>query len=78
MRKVYDSETDLLECVHVIMSPTKPESSENELLQEEPIAQRRCRRSRVSKQRAKALISEYCTRSKTGDNVKLKPKKRNY
>jgi len=72
MRKVYDDETDLLEHVHIIMSTIKPERSVNEQ-PEETTAQRRRRRTRVSKQRAKVLITEYCTR-----NIKVSVNKRNY
>lgn len=76
MRKVYNDDTDLLEYVHIIMSTIKPECSINEQ-QEETIAQRRRRRTRVSKQRAKVLITEYCTR-KIADNIKFQTNKRNY
>ncbi len=76
MRKVYNDDTNLLECVHIIMSTIKPECSINEQ-QEETIAQRRRRRTRVSKQRAKVLITEYCTR-KIADNIKIPTNKRNY
>ena len=78
MRKIYNDDTDLLEYVHIIMSTIKPECPQNDQsTQEETIAQRRCRRSRVSKQRAKVLITEYCTR-KIVDNIKLCSNKRNY
>jgi len=76
MRKVYNNDTDLLECVHIIMSTIKPECSINEQ-QEEPIEQRRRQRTRVSKQRAKVLITKYCTR-KIVDNIKVSTNKRNY
>jgi hypothetical protein len=76
MRKVYNDDTDLLEHVHIIMSTIKPEGSIHEQ-QDETIAQRRRRRTRVSKQRAKLLITEYCTR-KIADNIKLSTNKRNY
>lgn len=74
MRKVYNSDTDLLEYVNIIMSTVKPECSTNEQQQqEEPIIiQRRPRRTRISKQRAKVLITEYCTRKISDIN------KRNY
>ncbi len=74
MRKVYDDDTDLLEHVYIIMSKIKPtECSVNE----ESTAQRRHQRARVSKQRAKVLITEYCTR-KIVDNIKCQGNKRNY
>jgi hypothetical protein len=76
MRKVYDDETDLLEHVHIIMSTIKPECPVDEQ-QEETIAQRHRRRTRVSKQRAKVLITEYCTR-KIADNIKVSGNKRNH
>lgn len=74
MRKVYNDDTDLLEYVHIIMSTIKPECSMSE---EETIAERRRRPTRVSKQRAKVLITEYCTR-KIADNIKISSNKRNY
>jgi hypothetical protein len=79
MRKIYNDDTDLLEYVHIIMSTIKPECPQNDQSsQEETIEQRRRRRSsRVSKQRAKVLITEYCTR-KIVDNIKLYSNKRNY
>jgi hypothetical protein len=76
MRKVYNNDTDLLECVHIIMSTIKPECSINEQ-QEETIEQRRRQRTRVSKQRAKVLITKYCTR-KIVDHIKVSTNKRNY
>jgi hypothetical protein len=76
MRKVYNDETDLLEHVHIIMSTIKPECSMDEQ-QEETVAERRRRRARISKQRAKVLITEYCTRKIT-DNIKVQTNKRNY
>ncbi|UJR15009.1 hypothetical protein I4U23_001986 [Adineta vaga] len=76
MRKVYDDDTDLLDQVHIIMSTIKPECSLNEQ-HEESIAQRHRRHTRVSKQRAKVLITGYCSR-KIADNVKIAINKRNY
>jgi hypothetical protein len=76
MRKVYNDDTDLLEYVHIIMSTIKPEDSHHEQ-QKETITQRCRRPTRVSKQRAKVLITEYCTR-KIVDNIKLHSNKRNY
>ncbi len=76
MRKVYNDDTDILEHVHIIMSTIKPECSINEQ-QEETMAQRSHRRARVSKQRAKVLITEYCSR-KIADNIKVPTNKRNY
>lgn len=75
MRKVYDDDTDLLEHVHIIMSTIKPDYSIQE--QEESMEQRRRRRARVSKQRAKVLITEYCSR-KIVDKIKISANKRNY
>ena len=79
MRKVYDDETDLLEHVHIIMSTVKPDCSVNEQQQqpEETIAQRHRRHTRVSKQRAKVLITEYCTR-RVAENIKISSNKRNH
>ena len=76
MRKVYDEDTALLEHVHIIMSTTKPQCSLQEA-KEEPTVQRRRRPTRVSKQRAKVLITEYCSR-KIVDNVRVPTNKRNY
>ena len=75
MSKVYDGDTDLLEHVHIIMSTIKPEYSIQE--QDESMEQRRRRRTRVSKQRAKVLITEYCSR-KIVDKIKISANKRNY
>ena len=80
MRKVYDDETDLLEHVHIIMSTVKPDCSVDEQQQQQPeetIAQRHRRHGRVSKQRAKVLITEYCTR-RIADNIKISSNKRNH
>ena len=75
MSKVYDGDTDLLEHVHIIMSTIKPEYLIQE--QDESMEQRRRRRTRVSKQRAKVLITEYCSR-KIVDKIKISANKRNY
>ncbi|CAF0823578.1 unnamed protein product [Adineta steineri] len=78
MRKVYDNDTKLLEHVHIIMSTTKPICSINEQKQPEAIVQQRPpRRTRVSKQRARVLITEYCSR-KISDNIKVPTNKRNH
>lgn len=72
IRKIYNHETALLEYVHIIMSTNKPDEG---IEDEQTIGQRRRRRARVSKQRAKALISEYCTR-KIPENIKISTNKR--
>jgi hypothetical protein len=77
MRKVYNDETALLEHVHIIMSTIKPECPVDEPPPEETIAQRHRRRTRVSKQRAKVLITGYCTR-RIADNIKVSSNKRNH
>ena len=65
IRKIYNSDTCLLEYARVIMSTIKPDDEVG----------RQCR-ARVSKQRAKVLISGYCTRGKIPENVKLSTNKR--
>ena len=81
MRKFYNEDTDLLEHVHIVMSTVKPESLSHDRGddddEEETLAQRRRRRTRVSKQRAKVLITEYCTK-KIGENFKRHTNKRNH
>ena len=67
IRKIYNSDTCLLEYARIIMSTVKPD--------DETIVQQR--RARVSKQRAKVLISEYCTR-KLPENLKISTNKRNH
>ena len=76
MRKFYNHDTDLLEHVCVTMSPIKPDSSSDKL-QVATMAERRPRRTRISKQRAKVLITEYCTK-KIGDSPKATTNKRSY
>ncbi|CAF2741845.1 unnamed protein product [Rotaria sp. Silwood2] len=67
MRKLYNHDTDLLEYVYIIMSTIKPTESLNkqqdETLgqqQQQQQPQHRRRQTRISKQRAKVLITEYC------------------
>ncbi|CAF3288160.1 unnamed protein product [Rotaria socialis] len=67
IRKIYNNDTDLLEQVHVVMSKDKPENA---------ITEPRRRHGRISKQRAKLFITEYCTR-KNDDNISFETNKRN-
>ncbi|CAF4105441.1 unnamed protein product [Rotaria sp. Silwood1] len=64
MRKLYNHDTDLLEYVYIIMSTVKPNDSINKQLQQDEILgqqqQHRRQQTRISKQRAKVLITEYC------------------
>ncbi|CAF3744297.1 unnamed protein product [Rotaria sp. Silwood1] len=63
MRKLYNHETNLLEYVYIIMSTIKPNDSINkqdEILGQQQQQQHRRRQTRISKQRAKVLITEYC------------------
>ena len=76
VRKFYNSDTAVLEHVRITMSTSKPASPTDEC-QEETMAQRRRRRTRISKQRAKVLITEYCTK-KIGDSAKVTTNKRSY
>lgn len=61
MRKVYDRDTALLEHVYITMSTARPQHCIHDV-RLESITQRRRRPTRVSKQRAKVLITEYCSR----------------
>ncbi|CAF3751997.1 unnamed protein product [Rotaria socialis] len=60
MRKLYNDDTDLLEYVYIIMSTVKPSDSltkqQDETCEQPPHRQQ----TRVSKQRAKVRITEYC------------------
>lgn len=77
MRKLYNDDTSLLEYVYIIMSTVKPDEPIAKP-KEEPVIQKHHRRhTRISKQRAKVLITEYCTR-KIGDNLKIHSNLRNY
>ncbi|CAF1300776.1 unnamed protein product [Rotaria sordida] len=73
MRKLYNHDTNLLEYVYIIMSTIKPNDSINkqqqqqqqdetlgQQQQQQQQQQHRRRQTRISKQRAKVLITEYC------------------
>ena len=76
MRKLYNDDTDSLEYVYIIMSTIKPKISMNK--QQEGHTEQRYhhQHGRLSKQRAKVLITEYC--KKKIDNIKIHTSKRNY
>lgn len=73
IRKIYNHETSILEYVHIVMSRNKPEEGGDD--DEQMIGQRPPRRrARVSKQRAKILITEFCTgKIPSMENVKMSP-----
>ena len=72
VRKFYSCDTNLLEHVHIMMSTIKPET----VLIEENLGQPRRRRTRMSKQRAKILITEYCCTKKLSESMKFPVNKR--
>lgn len=54
IRKLYDDDTDSLEYVYIVMSTVKPTQSNTK--QQDVLSQQ----TRISKQRAKVRITEYC------------------
>lgn len=57
IKKIYDCETNSLEQVHIIMSTIRPDQKH-----EEKVVYGRRHRTRVSKQKAKLLITECCSK----------------